>query len=104
PIWMPDGSGVTISTQRNDLDGDGAIVDLPIAEKTASRIVPPLNEGFDVPLAWSPSGEYLAVASFTGKASQPTGRKLVVASMRDGQRFFVESPGDVQFIGWLAGS
>lgn len=104
PIWNPDGRGVTISSEQSDPLGGGAIVALLIAEKTSPRLVPPPSDGFDIPLAWSPDGKYLAITHFKGKPAQPTSRTLVVVSVSEGRRFPVESAGDIQFIGWLSGN
>jgi hypothetical protein len=56
--------------------------------------------GFDVPLAWSLGGGYLAVRHFDGEGSQNPGTETLVVLGGDGSRVTVSARTELIFLGW----
>jgi Tol biopolymer transport system component len=100
PVWTPDGRSVTLG--REPLDGAGAAaVTVSLADGTAEALASP-RAGFDVPLAWSPSGGYLVARSFDGVSSYQPGRESIVVIGTDGSRVVLETGSELIFLGWVA--
>jgi hypothetical protein len=57
--------------------------------------------GFDVPLAWSASGDALVVRSFEGSSAMAPGRSVLNLLTKDGSRVQVAA-GEVTFLGWIS--
>jgi hypothetical protein len=58
------------------------------------------TSGFDVPLAWSLGGGYLAVRHFDGEGSQNPGTETLVVLGGDGSRVTVSARTELIFLGW----
>jgi Tol biopolymer transport system component len=101
PVWYPDGERVTLGRTPADGASAAALVSLPGGE--LEEVTPGPDQGFDVPVHWSPGGDYLAVRSFDGSsAAQPGQEHLVIVELGKG-RETVADIGNLEFIGWLAG-
>jgi hypothetical protein len=60
-------------------------------------------EGFDVPLSWSPDGNYLAVRSFEGDSTASPGRSWVMVTDGQGERHKLSAVSDIEIAGWVDG-
>ena len=99
PVWLPDGSAVTIGLLPVEGQPAGAVI-IAVGEGQPSQLPPP-EHGFDLPQSWSPDGKYLAVRSFSGTSiANPGSSQLVIVSRASGSRFVVAS-GEVEVIGWV---
>ena len=98
PIWTPDGLDLTVGQEPQA--SASAPVTLLRSGATSTRLTAP-SRGFDVPVAWSANGTYLAARTFDGKNSTDTGRESAVVIARSGERYAVSAPGEVIFVGWL---
>ncbi len=102
PVWQPIADAITVGTEPADPAGKGRLLNLAAGRVPLSTI-PALSGGFDVPLAWSADGRYLAVRSFQGQSSQDiTSERIAIISPTNGGRQELETSGPAQFIGWLA--
>jgi hypothetical protein len=102
PVWQPFVNAITLSTEPADPTGKGRLLNLATIAKTPLSTIPAPSGGFDVPLAWSPDGRYLAVRSLQGEPpNQITAEKIVVISPANGGRYELQTSGPAQFIGWL---
>ncbi|MSP22031.1 MAG: hypothetical protein EXR66_03260 [Dehalococcoidia bacterium] len=100
PVWTPDGRAVTLG--REPLEGESAAALTVILDGgTAAALASP-RVGFDVPLAWSPSGGYLVARSFDGASSHEPGRESMVVIAEDGTRTELNTASELIFIGWVA--
>lgn len=99
PIWSPDGKGVTYNTDPSNPATRGGL-----ANTANESLLPPPENGFDVPLAWAPSGQYLAVRSILGPAQSPTSEELAIISATDASHRRLIASGYAEFIGWLGGA
>ena len=99
PIWHP-------------ADGDLTLGRLTLGERSApamrvsasgSRRLDGPSQGFDVPLAWSPDGETLALRSFEGDQESSLGPWRLVLLDSAGQRREVNGESEISFVGWTAG-
>ncbi|MYD65278.1 MAG: hypothetical protein F4X26_04750 [Chloroflexi bacterium] len=97
PVWTPDGSGLTVGVE--------AFPDISAAAVTIGGDEPPAlpapEQGFDVPLGWSPDGRYLAVRSFDGRDAAEPGRESFVVLSPAGDRLAVAAESELIHIGWL---
>ncbi len=99
PVWLPDGSAVTIGLLPVEGQPAGAVI-IAVGEGQPSQLPPP-ERGFDLPQSWSTDGKYLAVSSFSGTSiANPGSSQLVIVSRASGSRFVVAS-GEVEVIGWV---
>ena len=57
--------------------------------------------GFDVPVAWSPDGRYLALRAFSGAGADDPGREQPVLLDREGVRTPLRGTGTVELVGWV---
>ena len=96
PVWTPDG-GLTVGREAALDAATPAVVLAPSGTRTD---LPAPEHGFDVPLAWSADGRYLAVRSFDGRNSVQPGLERTVIVDRQGARTLVEVPSEVIFLGW----
>lgn len=71
------------------------------ARPEAQVVVPPA--GFDVPLAWSRHGEYLAVQHFNGATTDQPGQASLAAVARNGVRLDITADKPPEFAGWTYG-
>ncbi len=67
----------------------------------AERTVTARQAGFDVPVAWSPDGRFLALRAFTGTDTEHPGAEQPALVDVEGQRQPVVGDGPIEFIGWL---
>ena len=100
PVWTPDGGALTIGQEAFTSESEPAVV-LGLDGSRFELTTP--TYGFDVPIAWSGDGRYLAVRSFDGRNSVQPGLQRTVIVDREGARFEVDVPSEVIFLGWYAG-
>lgn len=99
PVWLPAGDALTIGQEADARGGQAAAV---IALDGSVRELPAPTSGFDVPLAWSGDGAYLAVRSFDGpNSAAPGNARIVVIGLADEQRLLIPADGELIFIGWM---
>ena len=99
PVWTPDGLAVTLG--REPLDASSAsVLTLALDGGAAESLASP-RVGFDVPLAWSPTGGYLLARSFDGASSYQPGRESMVVIGTDGTRTALPTASELIFIGWF---
>jgi hypothetical protein len=90
PAWSTDGR-LTYGQLSSNSGGTGIRLD-------SQATLPSPARGFDVPLAWSPSGAGLAVRSFDGVSAHSPGRATLTVISPGGRRTI--ATGEVTFIGW----
>jgi hypothetical protein len=101
PVWTPDGAALTVGQEAFTSSAQPAVIlglDGSLAELTTPTF------GFDVPIAWSTDGRYLAVRSFDGRNSVQPGLQRTVIVDREGARVTIDVPSEVIFLGWYAGA
>lgn len=98
PVWHPEGGALAVGVAPAGAPGGVLIVPLSGGEV---RRMPPPSQGFDVPVAWSPQGEYLVVQEFAEYPVRQRGILRVLTA--DGKRFTPAGEAEVSFIGWLPG-
>ncbi|MEX2446254.1 MAG: hypothetical protein WD734_02855 [Dehalococcoidia bacterium] len=96
PTWTPEGA---LAVGQEAATG-AAPVALLQPGKSPGTLAPP-ERGFDVPVAWSSGGEYLAARTFDGANSTMPGRESAVVIGSDGQRFPLAAAGEIILMGWL---
>ena len=101
PIWR---DNTTLTFGRTPADGEAAAGALLVSLEggTPEAVEPAPEHGFDVPVAWSPDGRYLAVRSFEGTAAAQPGRETLTIIEEGVGRKAVGERGDLEFIGWLS--
>lgn len=101
PLWSPGGNVLAVGRQASPPDA-GAITLLDL-DGGARGLAGP-EEGFDIPMAWSPDGAYLAIRSFDGvDASHPGAESTVIVDL-EGGRYPVTADTEIIFIGWWRGA
>lgn len=99
PVWRAGQELITLGTAPGD-NGNG-VLNLSLSGGAAEQLQGP-EQGFDVPLAWSPQGDLLVVQEFS---EYPVQRRpslyLLTASV---ERQPLADEAEVTFIGWLAGN
>ena len=98
PVWHPGQGLITLGTAPGD-DGNG-VLSLSLSGGAAEQLPGP-EQGFDVPLAWSPQGDLLVVQEFAEFPVRHRPRLRLIAP--DGQRQVLADEAEVTFIGWSAG-
>jgi len=98
PVWHPRRSIVTVGTAPSG--GATGALNVPLNGDGGERLPGP-DQGFDVPLAWSPDGGYLTVQGYSEYPVQQRGRLFVITP--DGQRIAPAGQAEVTFVGWLGG-
>ncbi len=99
PVWHPRRFIITVGTAP--AAGAAGALNVLLGGEPAERLPAP-DQGFDVPLAWSPDGNYLAVQSFAEYPVQQRGSLRVFTP--DGERVAPAGQAEVTFIGWLGGN
>jgi dipeptidyl aminopeptidase/acylaminoacyl peptidase len=94
--WRPGGAGT--ATVGSVAPSGGRVVLVDEQERTVTA----REAGFDVPVAWSPDGRYLAVRAFAGADTDHPGAEQPVLVDVEGRRQPVRGAGPLEFIGWLA--
>lgn len=103
PVWRPDGVGVTVGHTPAEGGKGAAAVLVSLEGGPLEEVEPGPEQGFDVPVAWSPDGRYLVVRSFEGtSAAQPGRERLTVIEQGLGRKAVAER-GNLEFVGWLSG-
>jgi len=101
PIWNPNGRDLTVG--RLTAGGDVApALQMAAAGVGAERSLAAPPQGFDVPLAWSADGGYLAVRFFEGSSVTNPGRSWVMV-VGGSQRQTVAATSDIEVLGWRDG-
>ena len=99
PVWAPDGAGVTVGQEASTQGGQAVAV---IALDGTVHSLPGPTRGFDVPLAWSEDGAYLAVRAFDGtNSAAPGNATIVLIVVADGERVPITTGTELIFIGWI---
>jgi Tol biopolymer transport system component len=99
PVWHPDGQRIAVG--RTPDDGFKAVALVSLATGELEEVTPAPDQGFDVPVSWSPEGDYLAVRSFEGSSAAQPGREHLVLIEPGKGRQAVADRGNLEFIGWL---
>lgn len=95
PVWHPGQELISLGTTPGD-DGNG-VLNISLSGETADRLPGP-EQGFQVPLGWSPGGDLLIVQEF---AEYPVRRRPHLSLIApDGQGQVLADEADVTFIGW----
>ena len=99
PVWTPDGADLAVG--QEPAGGTSAPVALLRPGSTPTALAAPAR-GFDVPVAWSTGGTYLAARTFDGQNSTQAGRETAVVIAKNGTRYPLSAPGEVILVGWLS--
>jgi hypothetical protein len=100
PLWQPSTGALTAGSLGGSLLGgvaDGVVLLSP--EGDLAALAGP-DEGFDVPLAWSYDGRWLAVRQFERANNIDPGVDTVTVIGLDGTRRAVEAEREVIVLGW----
>lgn len=100
-VWTPDSGAITVGREPYQ-DARADALTLSLGDSAARTVAGPAR-GFDVPLAWSSDGQYLAARSFDGTTSHEPGTEQIVVLSNAGQRTAIAAQSDVIFMGWLTG-
>lgn len=98
PTWTPDSRALTVGQEAEV--GDFAAATLLVLNGNEGATLPAPERGFDVPVAWSPDGRYLAARTFDGVNSVNTGSERAVVIGADGTRRPLSATTEVILIGW----
>lgn len=98
PTWTPDGRSLTVG-QEAETGATAPATVLSLAGDDPVALAPP-EQGFDVPVQWSPDGRYLAARTFSGVNSMDAGTESAVIIGTDGNRYPVAAATEVILIGW----
>ncbi len=101
PVWHPDGDRIAVG--RSPVDGASAAAVVSLEEGELEEATPGPQQGFDVPVSWSPDGAYLAVRFFEGSSAAEPGREHLVIVELGKERAEVGEGGTLSFIGWVEG-
>ena len=96
PAWHP-GGDLTLGRLSPGQTGAAVRLDAVGAESLAGP-----EQGFDVPIAWSPDGRRLVVRTFEGLSVVAPGRARLEVVGEDGQRRSLDMTGEIAFVGWLS--
>lgn len=99
PIWHPEDGDLTLG--RLTL-GQRSAPAIRVSASGSQRLDGP-SQGFDVPLAWSPDGDTLALRSFEGDLKSDLGPWRLILLDSAGQRREVKAESEISFVGWTAG-
>jgi hypothetical protein len=91
-----------VTLGREPLDGPSAAALTVALDGGQSSALASPRVGFDVPLAWSPGGDYLVARTFDGASSHQPGRESMVVIAGDGTRVELTTASELIFIGWVA--
>lgn len=99
PAWHPNGHELTVG--RASAGDNAALEMVRAATGEGVQTLAGPQRGFDVPVAWSPDGGYLAVRTLDGDSTRNPGRERDGIITASGKRQQIIAKGDVEFIGWL---
>ena len=98
PVWRAGQELITLGTAPGD-NGTG-VLNVSLSGGAAEQLPGP-EQGFDVPLAWSPQGDLLVVQEFTEFPVRRRPQLSLISA--DGQRQRLAQGAEVTFISWLGG-
>ncbi len=98
PVWHPQQALITLGMAPGD-EGRG-VISLSLSGGLAVQLPGP-EQGFDVPLAWSPRGDLLVVQEFAEYPVRHRPHLRLIAP--DGRGQLLADEAEVTFIGWSAG-
>jgi len=101
PIWNPNGRDLTVGRLTSGSAG-APVLQMAAAGVGAARSLAAPPRGFDVPLAWSADGGYLAVRFFEGSSVTNPGRSWVMV-VGGSKRQTVAATSDIEVLGWRDG-
>ncbi len=93
--WRPGGAGT--ATVGSVTPPGGRVLLVEAQERTVTA----REAGFDVPVAWSPDGRFLAVRAFSGTDTEHPGAEQPGVVDVEGRRQLLSGDGPIEFIGWL---
>jgi len=99
PIWNPQDRDLTLGRL---VLGERSAPAMRVSAAGARRLNGP-SQGFDVPMAWSPDGETLALRSFEGDLESNLGPWRLILLDSAGQRREVKGETEISFVGRTAG-
>jgi hypothetical protein len=98
-VWTPDGAAVTVGTEAYpETSAPARTVRLEGGEV---EVLASPEVGFDVPLGWSPDGEYLVARSFDGSTSYEPGGDTIVLISAEGERRPIAASSELIVLGWV---
>jgi len=103
PVWRDDATVTVGHTPSEGEAGAAALLVSLAGGEIPEAVEPGPEQGFDVPVAWSPDGRYLAVRSFDGSSAAQPGRERLTVIEEGSERYVVGEQGSLEFIGWLSG-
>ena len=96
PIWHPSGQEITVNLPpQADEQAELRTINVQTRHERAITFA---EEGFFIPRAWSPDGQWVAVQKFPG-----TNRALLLISYDGVQIHRILTAGGLEFIGWFSG-
>ena len=101
PVWRAGQGLITLGMAPSD-DGTG-VLSLSLSDGAAEQLPGP-EQGFDVPLAWSPQGDFLVVQEFAEFPVRHRPHLSLISADGQRQRLALADEAEVTFIGWLAGN
>ena len=99
PVWRAGQELITLGTAPGD-EGNG-VFNVSLSGGAAEQLPGP-EQGFDVPLAWSPQGDLLAIQEFSEYPVQRRQSLYVLTATAERQPLAEGT--EVTFIGWLGGN
>jgi hypothetical protein len=103
PVWRGD-DVLTVGRTPGEGEASTAAVMVSLEDGALEDVKPGPEQGFDVPVAWSPDGRYLVVRSFEGSSAAQPGRERLTVIEEGSGRTAVGEQGSLEFIGWLSGA
>ena len=101
PVWRAGQELITLGTAPGD-DGNG-VLNVSLSGGAAEQLPGP-EQGFDVPLAWSPQGDLLVVQEFAEFPVRRRPRLNLIFADGERQRLVLADEAEVTFISWLGGN
>jgi dipeptidyl aminopeptidase/acylaminoacyl peptidase len=100
---LPEGWGEIIGLvwRPTDTLTAGAAGSAPALHDGDADVIKPGGAGFEQPLAWSPTGKYLALRAFSGESGNAPGSARDEVLSADGSVFQLATGQPVRFVGWL---
>jgi hypothetical protein len=97
PLWEPTNGALTAGS-LGGANADGVLVLRPDGAIAALEAA---SSGFDVPIAWSADGGWLAARHFEGTSIVEPGREAITVIGLDGTRRTIDLSREVIVIGWF---
>ncbi len=96
--WRP---GTSAQPTTGVITGTAGVTGRVVLGTDEAATLAERSDGFDVPVAWSPDGRFLAVRSFSGASADDPGREAPVLLDAEGGRHPLMGDGTIEFIGWV---